>query len=204
MCSNFIDTFQTNCTMDSLQASTHGASKDARERAPKSDHVFSQNSCVSDFRFGGLAVFVFMEMCMGTVVQAIEPRRETFKSLPAGKRGCCRVVEKFLLHSYLIFLPTAIGERRKVIKNESLFFGVEFGGLVRVAAAPGSAVSSMSLRKFAVSEACCCARAPTKVSSAPKKGEPNVEQLNASVLLDCRRRCTQQESSQAPLKFASD
>src|SRR5580658_9477415 len=68
------------------------------------------------------------------------PAPPHFQILDHTERYALRVVQKFLLHTFVVFLPAVIGKWSDVIKNEPILLGIETRWSIRVARAPRGAV----------------------------------------------------------------
>src|SRR5277367_188708 len=67
-----------------------------------------------------------------------------------GEGAACHVVQDGGFDALVILLPAVIGKRSDVVKNETIFLGIEFSGVVRIAAAPGCAIAVNQLAKGCV------------------------------------------------------
>src|SRR6185369_698620 len=87
-----------------------------------------------------------------------------------------RVVEELLLYSIVVLVPAAVGERCEVVEDQAIFLGIEPGGCVGVAGAPGGAIVIDQLAEFGiVGGLLLCSRAD-KGQHRARKGHGHIEQ----------------------------
>src|SRR5260370_29847254 len=67
--------------------------------------------------------------------------------LTRGQLDLRSTLQKLLLHSFVVLLPTVIRERRHIIKNESVLLGVELRRCIRCTRAPSRAIAVDELAK---------------------------------------------------------
>src|SRR5262249_59070347 len=107
-----------------------------------------------------------------------------------GERSCRSVVEKFLLDAFAVLLPTVVGEGGEVVKDEALVFGVEFCGIVGIAAAPGGAVVVDELAEGCGVGGLLLGASADEREQRSEEGETHVEQPTPAFHFDSGRRCS--------------
>src|SRR5260370_28659274 len=70
--------------------------------------------------------------------------------LTRGQLDLRSTLQKLFLHSFVVLLPTVIRERRHIIKNQSVFLGVELRRCIRRTSAPSRAIAVDQLAKGGV------------------------------------------------------
>src|SRR5215467_12372164 len=95
---------------------------------------------IANVCFGGLTVFrLFREMHRNSSPYNRAAARDL--QIFASRQACARgIVKEFFLNALVIFLPAVVLKRSDVVENQAGAFGVELGGIIRLAGAPRSAI----------------------------------------------------------------
>src|SRR5947209_9294603 len=99
------------------------------------------NTGVADLRFCGLAVFRFLRIAHRDSGPSQRTTPADMQIFAADEAPARSVGRQLALHSRVIFLPSVIGERRQIVKDQAVILSVELCRCFRAAAAPRSAIA---------------------------------------------------------------
>src|ERR1700682_686597 len=108
------------------------------------------NTGVPEIQFRNLTVLRFFHQVHRNRCPGDHPAAGHFQVLPRSQLDLRGIIQKFLLHSVVVLLPTVICKRRPLKKNESVVLGVELRRSIRRSRAPSRAIAVDELAKVTV------------------------------------------------------